>query len=1264
MPMMFFHHRSSCSLLLLMLMLDLDLSSHGSNQVSSIIIIPTFSHDPVNSSSNEYHTLDEWIINSSSKLFASNTKVVLLSGVHEVSSSQSYVEISDVHSLTITGQNSDNTHITCNTKFYFHFMFARNIKLSNFTITNCAYMLEYMTYGDVQLLSTLYQAARVETSEFSFVFSDSDNIAVEGISILEKGGVFIHHTDSNQVQSQSHEMLLYSTVDFLNNNISIMSGAGLCFVIPKYILKPVMNLTITNNTSNACFLVKILSSSKVKADLRIINLKIWNPKCELFDVLSAEVLRNVHLENITVHYGKHSHETYFSVTAQSVAIFGNLFINYNKFGRTMIACTESNITVNPGSSVHIANNDIQWKVTFINLLYILLSPQSHLTIQNSTLVFDSNKVTRGRIFQVEGGRITTSASRLTFTNNLCGPSDKDEALQTTVFMLQTTKMELIRSKILFENNTASGLSAGITLIKGSNIYCVLCELKFLGNRGGDGGAISFYGKSQIRFARQTCSCIILENNWASGKGGGIYVEDSDYMNLQDMVRFYDYGYSGDYTFNEKYGNITTYFNGNHAEVAGNDLYGGWIDQRTFFKETIWPVQSYDFQAIASDPIRVCICVNSSVQCSIIDHVTQAIPGEVLSLDLVAVGQRYGIVPSKVLISPSGSKSSSVDKQGVYTVERKCSELRIPIKSNKSILVLQLFPEGSSERINRIGWSAKQSIMFTAYRDIFTQLNVIIHIKDCPLGFKLDNSIGTCVCLESGENPRFTCNISSFEIIIPQQKWINATFIHVVANKTYGVIVHNHCPYDFCKSVRGAQSIKLEHPGDQCSYLRSGILCGKCQSGLSNILGSSNCRECSSYWLLAVIPGVALAGLLLLLFLTVLNLTVSDGTINGVIFYANIVRANQAILITQNSLMHSFLRYFFAWINLDLGIETCFYNGFDAYAMTWLQFIFPMYIWSIMSVIIVCSHYSTTVSKLSGNNAVSVLATLFLLSYTKILRTVITVFSSTTLEYPDGFSKRVWLYDGNVEFLKGKHIPLFIMAMFTLLVLSIPYTLSLVMLQWLRKISHYRILFWVGTLMPIFDSYVGPYKYKHCYWTGLLLLVRVAILLVLSLNQSNNPAHNFTAIGCIMFFLLAYLSFFGGVCRTKIVNILEIVMILNLGLLSFATLHNLQTLGSSTFIANTSTGITFTLFSLIVLCHAWQRLISTQTGRNIKSWIGKKNCTCCKRDDYPCNSDHSNDNCDQIENKTAHVITHTSLELKESLLGEEHTSTQSSVAVKT
>ena len=113
---------------------------------------------------------------------------------------------------------------------------------------------------------------------------------------------------------------------------------------------------------------------------------------------------------------------------------------------------------------------------------------------------------------------------------------------------------------------------------------------------------------------------------------------------------------------------------------------------------------------------------------------------------------------------------------------------------------------------------------------------------------------------------------------------------------------------------------------------------------------------------------------LVLGLMFLNIAVSASIINGLIFYANVVRAN--ILKFPHQSSNSFLSVFIAWLNLDLGVEVCFDHEFDAYAKTWLQFMFPLYICFIVTVIIIISKYSMKVSKLLGSNCVQVLATFF------------------------------------------------------------------------------------------------------------------------------------------------------------------------------------------------------------------------------------------------------------------------------------------------
>jgi len=96
---------------------------------------------------------------------------------------------------------------------------------------------------------------------------------------------------------------------------------------------------------------------------------------------------------------------------------------------------------------------------------------------------------------------------------------------------------------------------------------------------------------------------------------------------------------------------------------------------------------------------------------------------------------------------------------------------------------------------------------------------------------------------------------------------------------------------------------------------------------------------------------------------------------------------------------------------------------DEYTKTWLQFVFPLYVWILVGLIITVSNYSSKITWLLGSNPVAVLATLFLLSYAKLLRTIIAALLFTFLDYPNGVHVAVWLHCGNIKYLHQTHCPL-------------------------------------------------------------------------------------------------------------------------------------------------------------------------------------------------------------------------------------------------
>ena len=365
-----------------------------------------------------------------------------------------------------------------------------------------------------------------------------------------------------------------------------------------------------------------------------------------------------------------------------------------------------------------------------------------------------------------------------------------------------------------------------------------------------------------------------------------------------------------------------------------------------------------------------------------------------------------------------------------------------------------------------------------------------------------------------------------------------------------------------------------------------------------ILGSSECRLCSNVYL-AFIGIFILMGVALVILLTFLDMTVSVGTLNGLILFANILQSNRTTFLPQttskSNALVAFLSAFIAWLNLDLGIPVCFFDGLTTYLKTWLQFVFPLYILALVGAIIAASNYSTRVTQLLGTNAVSVMATLILLSYTKILRIIIIVFNSNTLTGSQGYHSTVWVADANVKYFEPKHAVLFFITLLVLL-LGIPYTIALTAAPWIQRSKFSWLSSLYNKFKPLFDAYMGPYKDKYRYWTGMLLVARVFLVVLFSSVSSvktsavAGPRLNIfflTLSSCALLALTAVLKPY----KNKLLNGLEIFHLTILFLLSSSYLY-VSGIGagikSRAYIYTVLVGTCFLVFLGICVGHIWSR----------------------------------------------------------------------------
>ena len=756
---------------------------------------------------------------------------------------------------------------------------------------------------------------------------------------------------------------------------------------------------------------------------------------------------------------------------------------------------------------------------------------------------------------------------------------------------------------------------------GGGMYASSSTIKFTGNTtvinnlavDGNGGGLLLSGGSQ--FYLQPEAHVYFISNSAENTGGAIKVEEKNPL-IYCIHSEFNLSTSNDCFFQPLKVDVACsspddlktiingfkvgiYFDNNSAE-AGADLYGGSVDNcivsnidtincpscssGDVFDDIIISESTPD---ISSDPLYICTCRDNQTNCSGSYHPEPVYPGGTLEVSVTVHGQRNGTTPAVIqIINTSNSNITIQENENIQNIRSICTTLKYTIQSFKenTIQDMTLYAQGP------------------CLPTISNTLRLYVKILHCPSGFQLSNTQPMCICTKRLQQFTNSCLVDSRTIHRMQY----AEFWVGYDNNSDGVILHPHCPFDYCTSEE--MYLAVDDSDKQCNYNRTGLLCGRCSGNLSLALGSSRCLQCSCSYL-SLLAALSFAGIALVVLLLVLRLTVAAGTINGLIFYANIVAVNSAILFqpqTTNAptvLIAKLYTVFIAWLNLDLGIETCFYNGMDAYVKTWLQFLFPLYVWALVGMIIVGSHYSGRVAKVFGSNPIAVLATLFLLSYAKLLRTVIAALSYTFLEYPNNSHIAVWLYDGNISYLRGKHIPLFTVAIICLIILFFPYMMLLTFSQWLQKFKFISLIN-SPKVKPFLDAYHAPYTEKHRYWTGLMLLLRFVLFLISAINTLGDPSVNLLAIASTTVVIPTFTTLNTRIYRSWSLCLLETSFILNLTILAVATLYIRLTGGNQNAVTLTSVSVAFVTFTGIVIYHSVLQIKGTRLWRRV-----------CLRHDY-------------------------------------------------
>ena len=743
------------------------------------------------------------------------------------------------------------------------------------------------------------------------------------------------------------------------------------------------------------------------------------------------------------------------------------------------------------------------------------------------------------------------------------------------------------TSIIINYNQAGEFGGGIHAMNSSIAF--VSDIQFSDNKAKSGGGISLSNSNLSSNGDRQNLTIDFCYNQAQDNGGALYVDDCSYMGEVPNPRCF---------FQTVSQNLMINFFNNSANSMGADLFGGLLDRctisidsnRTLHGMSHWEAISNltNLHSISSHPVKVCHCNHNIPRCEGRTLSVKVKRGEKIKVPVVVVDQVEQ--PVKAHVKRTFYNRSDVkllDSQALQSTSAECRDLEYNASFPTAGITYKL-----SIEIDETSMTCKNEVL--------TNLLVNVEVVNCSCspGFMPATLTSECYCVCDTQDRVFTtyiknCDSKSGRVVREGVFWVT----YLQDSNVSGYLFFPYCPLDYCQLPGELVEINLSQANGsdaQCSNHRTGLLCGSCLPEYSLSLGSAKCIKCPSNWhgqLVLIVTGAFFAGLVLVLSILVFNLTVAVGTINSIIFYANIIYANKALYFGNSRFL-----VVASWLNLDIGFDTCFIEGMDTYSKTWLQLAFPVYIIVLVIVIIVIGSYSSRFSNLIGKrDPVATLATLVLLSYTKLLQTVILSFSYFTVSYPNTTLTIRWVHDANIEFGTGKSIALICVAV-VILFLGLVYTVLVLCFQCLVKCPRSRLLkrMTLHKLFSFISTYHTPQTARHRYWHGLLLLVRVLTYLVAAFSASSIQPITLISTIVMMCSLLLYKTHTLRVYTNWLLNAMESFVFFNIAIFASFTMFTYNQYSGigrhetiQRIVANISIGSIILLILGVVLFHIYR-----------------------------------------------------------------------------
>ena len=1187
--------------------------------------------------------LTKYLCNTSRPLLP-NTTILLAAGTHYVGAGD-FCELRDLSDVAIRGSTEGESVIECTAEEGRGFIFSNitNLTLEGFTVRYCGQIVPNDLRGYFNV-STGYLGPG---QKVVLLLDHCSNVDIRSVDVDRYYGMALFSVNSmgsctvsrvaiSNSRTAEHKICTPHVKDLR------CSGAGMGFLYSdNFITKrqggPVSLVISNSSTTNNSFFLPFDISLQIYVIIR--SAAVTQPVLMTCTAMSFYMSQTKYNVNITVDGSKIDKNTgdvpavaaifYNTIRNTHLQIKNTVFTNNTgnlaSGGSLILAFT---INVDALSSFPEYPSDIFDAVKLAGCVFsentagrggaiFLHTPPQNISdfsilIENTTMA--NNAATYGSAIFISSTKssYTPKDPHITlkdvdvYGNRLGLISDQEQTIQeesAVISIVGVYNIEIIGS----ENTQGSTFhDNSVPVLLTSNVNIVLRgKITFENNHGFNGGAISMYDNSIIFF--QEGSDILFKDNTALQSGGAIYANSLGSAISQTCV-MQVLGPSRVIGSKANLLNLSITFENNSAQEAGNSIFGDPLFQCFYLPEaSIIHTNFYDSNSevyslifnftskvknqiseISSNSERVCICRNSSfnaLDCNSISAMS-VFPGQTFTVYLVPVDIEKvpvaSILSSELQVVSSESSSS-------YQLGPGQSTKRLPGTTACTKTKFNIYGPEKGE---------VQLFFSTSTSDSKTFIN--INVESCPPGFVPGTN--ECMCSKFVlDTIMTTCNMSTYVIIRPESGWIG---LSQTSGNSSKVVFVSTCPIKYCDDE--VTEVDLRIPNQLCMSGRIGILCGACKNGVSSIFGSADCKKCTNSWL-AVILIFAVLGPLLVFLLFLLNLTVARGTINGLIFYANVVTVNANIFFRGSG--QGFLFVFISLLNLELGFPLCFYDGMSEVAKVGLQYIFPLYLLFICAAIILLSRWFKIVQRQTAKSGIQVLATVFYLSYSKILRTIIDSLTYATLHSDNGDHQPIWLFDGNIYYCQGIHLFLFILAVLVTIGFIAPYSIYLSLLNVIQKFHTSQ------RLKPFIDAYTAPYEDKWRFWFGLRLHILIVVCTLFATQGTDNPGLSLLIQNL---FILAFMTAQAYIQPFKnvFVSLLDLFFLFNLTVLILSTTHIVDTENykyKQVAVSSILVGLVFCVFVGIITYHVIIALFRinavkdtyTQFLKNAKAWYFKK-----------------------------------------------------------